>query len=126
MANDLQYKVRVREKRREKAGQQEEKSRKEAERRDEKRRAMSGAEAPTGVVELAGHSEKDWLGCIVPLPGVDRVATASNKVKVLASRSRPARWSMSSTRTRLILSNVLRPRSAATSSCRAGQLMARL
>jgi WD40 repeat protein len=38
--------------------------------------------APTGVVELAVVDEHDVLQCIVPLPGGDRVATASNKGKV--------------------------------------------
>jgi hypothetical protein len=66
-----------REKRRREAGR-----RKEEEQREEKRRAMPAAEAPTGVVELAGHGENEILRCIVPLPGVDRVATASKSGKV--------------------------------------------
>jgi WD domain, G-beta repeat len=50
--------------------------------REEKRRAIPVAEAPTGVVELAGHGEDDVLSCIVPLSGGDRVATASTDGKV--------------------------------------------
>jgi WD40 repeat protein len=43
---------------------------------------MPAAEEPTGVIELAGNDEEGWLQCIVPLPGGDRVVTASSKGKV--------------------------------------------
>jgi WD40 repeat protein len=60
--------------------------RKEDERLEEKRRAMLAAEAPTGVVELAGHGEEEWFHHIVPLPGGDRVAIANfdGEVRVFA------------------------------------------
>jgi WD40 repeat protein len=47
---------------------------------------MSAAEAPMDAVELAGHGEEVVVWCIVPLPGGDRVATASRdgKVRVFA------------------------------------------
>jgi WD domain, G-beta repeat len=50
--------------------------------RKEKRRTMPAAEGPSGVVELAGHDGEEWVLCIVPLPGGDRVATASGSGKV--------------------------------------------
>jgi WD40 repeat protein len=43
---------------------------------------MPAAEAPTGFVALAGHGVGEWVWCIVPLPGGDRVATASDDGKV--------------------------------------------
>jgi WD40 repeat protein len=75
-------KRREKEERRKEVERLEEKRRKEEERRDEKRRAMPSAEEPTGVVELAGHGKYEVLRCIVPLPGGDRVATASDEGKV--------------------------------------------
>jgi WD40 repeat protein len=46
------------------------------------RRALPAAEAPKGVVALAAIGKNKWLRCIVPLPGGDRVATASSDGKV--------------------------------------------
>jgi WD domain, G-beta repeat len=65
-----------REKRREKVDW-----RKEEDRRQKKRLAMPDNKAPKGVV-LLEHGAGEAVWCIVPLPGGDRVATASNKGKV--------------------------------------------
>jgi hypothetical protein len=70
----------------------------------EKRHAVPATAASTRVVELSGPGE--WIRCIVQLPGGDRVATTSRKVRVFAV-ARPARWSMSSTRMMGVLGGAL-------------------
>jgi WD40 repeat protein len=51
-----------------------------------KHNALPAAEAPTGVVPLAGHGKNKWVRRIVPLSGGERVATASSdgKLRVFA------------------------------------------